>query len=61
MRPLAMRSFVTRSTIEASEASDDILCISRLRLEVLTIINNSLDNLVHIVCLVRVLRDDLVE
>ena len=48
-------------TVEASETYDDVLSELRLYLEELAIIGNSSDNLVHIVCLVGVLRDNLVQ
>ena len=48
-------------TVEAGEADDDVACELWLYLEELAIVNNASNHLVHVVSLVAVVRDDLVE
>ena len=48
-------------TIEAGETCDDVLGELRLNLEELSVISYSANHLIHIVCLVRILRDNLVQ
>ena len=50
-----------RTSIETSESDDDILCKVRLYLEELSVVGDCTDNLVHVVCLVRVVRNDFIE
>ena len=48
-------------TIEAGETSDDVLGELRLNLEELSVIGYSTNHLIHIVCLVRIVWDNLVQ
>ena len=48
-------------TIEAGETCDDVLGELRLNLEELSVISYSANHLIHIVCLVWILRDNLVQ
>ena len=48
-------------TIEASEADDDVLSPVTVDLEELTIVDDGTDDIIHIVALVGLIRDDGVE
>ena len=50
-----------RLTVETGEAGDDVLRVARRRFEVFAVVDDGLDDLGHVVRLVGVVGDDLVE
>ena len=43
------------------EADDDILCPALVDFEELSVIDDASDHLIHVVCLVRIVRYDVVQ
>ena len=50
-----------RTTIETSETADDVLRVILVNLHEITIVNNRVDDLMHVVRFVRISRNDVVQ